>query len=155
MGDTPPYRHPVPTPGETTEQYRLRVLENAVTAMATRFDKHIATMQEERVLQATAIERCSRHDTDIKTLRGEVDELRNGSDNNASRAARTIYDVLWHPASPMAFCMVVMVVFFVIFASARTGRDANTLVPVMGASGVGGSRGGTSTTPTAAPGDLP
>jgi hypothetical protein len=124
VSDTPAFRHVVPIHGETTDQYRLRVLENAVTAMAVRFERHMEQDQKNMLAQASAIERCQRHADDIDSLKASA-----SAESTREIPRRTWADVLFHPATPMAFCIVAMIYFFTLYVSASSGRDMATLVP--------------------------
>lgn len=139
MADTPPFRHVVPAAGETTDQYRLRVLENAVMALAVRFDKHMDHVQKNELVQREAITRCKRHDDDVQVLREKATEhdtaIKVLQETVANEHTQTVVvgktwaDVLFHPATPMAFCIAAMIYFFTLYISATSGRDFDTLRP--------------------------
>lgn len=141
MADTPAFRHVIPIAGESTDQYRLRVLENAVYSLAVRFDKHMEQVQKNDLVQMEAITRCKRHDDDVIILREKANE--HESDIQTLKAAvareptqaimavpaRSVWDVLYHPATPMAFCIVAMIYFFTLYVAANSGRAVDSLIP--------------------------
>ena len=149
---------PTPLPGEGVLSYRVGQLEHSNASLHKKVDRILDKMNEKDVAHGRAVERCSAwgeqiekvREEDIPTIHRRIDAVQGSSgaiaasnaDASANATGRTFWDALWHPATPIAFALLSLIVVFVVYVSAQTGRSANSLIPSMSGSGVGSQDGG-------------
>ncbi len=132
--DTPSFRITPRVPGETEDQHRFRVLENIAEAVLGRLDGVTSRLQAMEVSQSNAIANCARRDSDIERHNEEIAELRKAVEGSKTSRQpsqkKTWVDVATSPQAFMAASMVVMLIFFIVYVSAQTGRDAKSFNPI-------------------------
>ena len=146
--ETPLYQHSAPITLDVLGE-RLKNVIDEIRRDRKDWKQFMDDQRKAEAGHIKAIEHCRSHDQygediaqvrneELPALRDRVTNLESSDKIQASTAkpdpasppvAKSWPDVFFHPATPMAFCIVAMLIFFIVFASAKTGRDANTLVP--------------------------